>query len=381
MVYKLVSRVLANRLKLFLEKIVSENQSAFTPGRLISDNILITFEIFPYMKNARQMEGHMAIKLDMAKISNSAPPISHLLFADDSIFFVKATVEEADVFNGILRRYEAASGQMVNLDKTTVSFSKGVMEERRQIVAGRLGVMIVEEQAQYLGLPTVIGRSKKVRTDIIRDKLCKRLQGWRGKLLLRAGKEILIKAVANSLRTYVMSVFKILVNFFNELQSMVSRFWWGHEEGRRDLSWVSWKAKYFLNGDFMAALMGNSPSYTLRGILKARSTLERGLRRRISDGLETKIWGHAWIPGTQTGRVISPCMAVREDMCVAELFWPNDGGWDKMRLTELFLPFECDIFSTFTLAQIGQEMDGTGVLSVMGYTRFLQPIKCVGGVV
>ncbi|XP_074301413.1 uncharacterized protein LOC141632800 [Silene latifolia] len=49
-IYKLVSKVLANRLKLFLGDIVSENQSAFTPGRFISDNVLIGFELFHFMK-------------------------------------------------------------------------------------------------------------------------------------------------------------------------------------------------------------------------------------------------------------------------------------------------------------------------------------------
>ncbi|XP_074318730.1 uncharacterized protein LOC141655554 [Silene latifolia] len=66
-VYKLVSKILANRLKLFLSEIVSENQSAFTPGRAISDNILVAFEMFHHMKNHRSSEGYMAIKLDMAK--------------------------------------------------------------------------------------------------------------------------------------------------------------------------------------------------------------------------------------------------------------------------------------------------------------------------
>lgn len=66
-VYKLVSMVLANRLKVFLDKIISVNQSVFTLGRLITDNILVAFELFHYMKNLQQVEGCMAMKLDMSK--------------------------------------------------------------------------------------------------------------------------------------------------------------------------------------------------------------------------------------------------------------------------------------------------------------------------
>ncbi|XP_074293296.1 uncharacterized protein LOC141620279 [Silene latifolia] len=69
-IYKLISKVLANRLKVFLGEIVSENQSAFTPGRLITDNVLIVFELFHHMKNSRSGGGHMALKLDMSKAYN-----------------------------------------------------------------------------------------------------------------------------------------------------------------------------------------------------------------------------------------------------------------------------------------------------------------------
>ena len=66
--YKLVSKVLANRLKVILPEVISLSQSAFVPGRLICDNILVANELTHYMRNKRKgKEGYAAIKLDMSK--------------------------------------------------------------------------------------------------------------------------------------------------------------------------------------------------------------------------------------------------------------------------------------------------------------------------
>ncbi|CAA7030424.1 unnamed protein product [Microthlaspi erraticum] len=66
--YKIISKVLCQRLKVLLPRLISETQSAFVPGRLISDNILIAQEMFHGLRTNKSCKGkYMAVKTDMSK--------------------------------------------------------------------------------------------------------------------------------------------------------------------------------------------------------------------------------------------------------------------------------------------------------------------------
>lgn len=73
-------------------------------------------------------------------------------------------------------------------------------------------------------LPSLVGKNKRNTFNEIKEKLQKKLGGWKEKMLSKASKEILVKAVAQAIPTYTMSCFKLLDALCDELTSLIRNF-------------------------------------------------------------------------------------------------------------------------------------------------------------
>ncbi|XP_019186396.1 PREDICTED: uncharacterized protein LOC109181097 [Ipomoea nil] len=227
-VYRVMAKMLANRMKPLMEGIISESQSAFIPDRLITDNILLAAEVGHFL-NRKQcgVGGWSALKLDMAKAYDRVE------------WSFLPNVEEAGEIKRCLSVYEDLSGQAVNYHKSSICYSKNTSNVDRENVAQILGVTQAPNFGKYLGLPSFVGRHKRAVFAYVEDKIRQRIGSWNKKLLTQAGKEILLKTVAQSMPTFSMSVFLLPISVCTAIERIMNRYWWDSGTDRR-IHWKAW---------------------------------------------------------------------------------------------------------------------------------------------
>ena len=128
-------------------------------------------------------------------ICRNGPRVSHLFFANDSVLFCRAKVEECQRVLELLSVYEKGSGQKINREKTNIFFSANTHQDMQNQIQQLLGVPAIRQYEKYLGLPALVGRAKKQSFVYIRERVRRKLQGWKEKFLSQAGREVLIKVV------------------------------------------------------------------------------------------------------------------------------------------------------------------------------------------
>ncbi|KAK3211403.1 hypothetical protein Dsin_016109 [Dipteronia sinensis] len=177
MAYKVVAKMLANWLKVVLDRVISLNQSAFVPGRLITDNVITGFESLHSLRNMRSgKKGFMALKVDtkglFALISGAeaaggisgiamgrgAPSVSHLLFTDDSLMFVKASLSECRCLRDILRR---------NLDLSYIASTAATLAATIQALLVELIFLKLIKLFPFCSLQTLFSSNRNLRINCV----------------------------------------------------------------------------------------------------------------------------------------------------------------------------------------------------------------------
>ena len=184
----------------------------FTPTRGLRQGDPLPPFLFLFVADALLSLLHKAIHddgLEELKICRRAPDISHLLFADDTLLFFHESSDQATIGKGGLNTYAEAMGQLINPTKCSILFADNCTTTISNEVKSILGVTQEVFEPKYLGLLVPEGRMSKGKLEPLQAKLSKRLVDWSERYMSMASKEVLIKAVAQSIPTYTFGCFDL----------------------------------------------------------------------------------------------------------------------------------------------------------------------------
>lgn len=97
---------------------------------------------------------------------------------------------------------------------------------------------------KYLGLPTIVGQTKEGCFKYVREKSSAKGDGWKGEGMSKKRREVLVKSILPETPTYAMSCFRFSKKLCRNLTTISSKFWWGADNGKHKVHWVSWEKMY-----------------------------------------------------------------------------------------------------------------------------------------
>lgn len=99
------------------------------------------------------------------------------------------------------------------------------MIQRKEIVREFFGVGIRSKPVKYLGVPVEWNQSKKDMLRFLKERIVKKIKGWKQKALPLDRKEVLIKVLISAIPSYLMSCFQFVKGWY-EVSSLIIKSWW-----------------------------------------------------------------------------------------------------------------------------------------------------------
>ncbi|GJW45828.1 RNA-directed DNA polymerase, eukaryota, partial [Tanacetum coccineum] len=301
--YKIITKLLVNRLVIVIGDLVNDVQSAFIANRQILDDPFILNELIHWCKAKKKKT--MIFKVDFEKafdyvrwdfledvlkkfgfgsrwcdwiisclksskgsvLVNGSPTsefqffkglkqgavldnslqLSHLFYADDVIFIGQWCTSNITTIIRVLECFFRASGLRINLHKSKLM---GVAVENSLVnsAANNIGCMTLSLPFSYLGVNVGGHMSRIASWDVVINKVLSRLSKRKMKVLSVGGRLTLLKSVLGSTPIYYMSLFKAPIQVINILEAIRSKdlnnhrshFFNGVEHSVRKMMLVKW---------------------------------------------------------------------------------------------------------------------------------------------
>ena len=92
-------------------------------------------------------------------------------FANDTLLFCRTELREVQIIQNLLWKYELASGQKINLGKTTLFFGNPISLLSKSAIKSLLGVPEIKQYEHYLGLPAVVWKNRRASLSYIKERI------------------------------------------------------------------------------------------------------------------------------------------------------------------------------------------------------------------
>jgi hypothetical protein len=171
---------------------------------------------------------------------NSDIVISHLQYADDTIFIGEVCVENLWSMKAILRWFELISGLKVNFHKSNI-FGVNVHNSFLEGAASFLHCKVRSLPFTYLGLPVGANPRRACTWKPVVEAIENRLLSWKNRYVSLGGRVVLINSVLASIPIFYLSYLKIPTGVRKAIIHLQRNFLWGiSSSGRCKIPWVSW---------------------------------------------------------------------------------------------------------------------------------------------